>query len=170
MLKGKKDIDDSVESVESRSGEKDVKVSARAPEWVAVADWQLSWAEVKAWGPVTERTEGSSIIIKNNSSAPYCGLTASSSQAVGVFVRLLCQRGLSVFWNQCTFQLLLFEGEGDEEQKTRKKSWEKNRKVRTPPVFHLFKSAFRLSILIHVFIYQNVREIPHIKKKKKIYI
>lgn len=72
--------------------------------WVAVAGWQLSWAEVKAWGPVTERTEGSSIIIKNDTSAPYCSLTASSSQAVRLFVRLLCQCGWSVFLNQCTFQ------------------------------------------------------------------
>lgn len=36
---------------------------------------------------MTERTEGSSIIIRNDSSAPYCGLTASSSQAVRLFVR-----------------------------------------------------------------------------------
>lgn len=77
---------------------------AQALEWVAV---ELKW---KAWGPVTERTEGSSIIIKNDFSAPYCGLTASSSQAVRLFVRLLCQCGWSVFLNQCTLQLLLPDG------------------------------------------------------------
>lgn len=76
---------------------------ARALEWVANVGWQLSWAEVKARGPVTERTEGSSIIIKNDSSAPYCGLTASSSQAVGLFVRLLCQFEWSIFFESMHF-------------------------------------------------------------------
>lgn len=97
------------------------RTCARALEWVANVGWQLSWAEVKARGPVTERTEGSSIIIKNDSIAPYCGLTASSSQAVGLFVRLLCQFEWSIFLNQCTFQLLLFDGERGEQRTNKKK-------------------------------------------------
>lgn len=121
--------------------------------WVAIAGWQLSWAEVKAWGPVTERTEGSSIIIKNDTSAPYCSLTASSSQAVRLFVRLLCQCGWSVFLNQGTFQ--------SEKRKKRKearylmgrrqaedKKSCPNMKVRSPHIFHFLDSVFRSLILI----------------------
>lgn len=74
-----------------------------------------------------ERTEGSSIIIKNDSSAPYCGLTASSSQADGLFVCLLCQCGWSLLLNRCTFQLQLFVGEGDEQRNEKKKDEEKER-------------------------------------------
>lgn len=54
-----------------------------------------------------------------------------------------------------------------------KKSRDKNRKVRTPPVFHLFKSAFRLSILIHIFICQTAWEIHQVritlKRRKSTY-
>lgn len=92
-----------------------------------------------------ERTEGSSINIKNDSSAPYCGLTASSSQAGGLFVCLLCQRGWSLFLNRCTFQLQLFVGEGDEQRNEKKriqKKKGKNRDVGLLPVFHPFNFVY----------------------------
>ncbi len=54
---------------------------------------------------------------------------------------------------------ITWRGRRRAEDKKKKKSWGNNKKVRTPPIFHLFKSVFRSSILIHIFIYLCVWEI-----------
>lgn len=127
----------------------------RSLEWEADARGQPSRAEVKARGPLAERTEGSRVIIKSDSSAPCCGRAASSSRAARLFVRLLCQCGWSRLFESMHFCSLYYSiGGGDTraEDRRTKEIGRSTGRWRHKPTFYLFKSVLRLSIPIYKYL------------------